>query len=478
MNHMQKVEKFFWDNLENDELQVNDNNYEILNQAIRLMDLDDENIANREIESDPTLLRLFGIQDSIETINVIEENNSESVSPQDGNLTDNDSDDSDQTKENFRMDKQGFSEETSTQGANSRKRKGNFYPFNDGKNTVSVFGNNILDIDCKPNRKELIDKWAQEISLIIQTNKEAYEDPKTVLLLIEHKTTGIVNNFIKNTNWTPRLSSTDTLEDVINALYTIFLGIDLSGNKEKEQERIRNRAVHRLTNMTLCDICYLDDFFCDYEKNLYILKDQNLYKKYILDYLLKIPIVGEKAHNRFLIESSSTAEFSLGFAQRIIKEEISEVCDLSRTQRRLKKFSKKCCKSIQEPSLEYGCKPTRKKIRKQKQKYASKYRFKRKRKPFRPGKFVRKKHDTNKQKFCPKGKKNCRCWICNEEGHYANECPNRKKHGHKTNMLEQVYSLGFIPIEDPYEDTLDVYLIEEIDSSTESDDFTSSSESD
>ena len=80
-----------------------------------------------------------------------------------------------------------------------------------------------------------------------------------------------------------------------------------------------------------------------------------------------------------------------------------------------------------------------------------------------------------------KGKKNCRCWICNEEGHYANECPNRKKHDEKARMLETVYSLGFLPIEEPYEDIQEVYILEEeLDPGPESseDDESNTSESD
>ena len=35
---------------------------------------------------------------------------------------------------------------------------------------------------------------------------------------------------------------------------------------------------------------------------------------------------------------------------------------------------------------------------------------------------------SEKRNYCPSGKKKCRCWICNEEGHYANECPRRLQH--------------------------------------------------
>lgn len=92
----------------------------------------------------------------------------------------------------------------------------------------------------------------------------------------------------------------------------------------------------------------------------------------------------------------------------MVKEELSKVCELTKKQKRLKAFSKNCCKDLAEPSLEYGCKPTYKKKMKHK-KYVSKYQFKRKRRPFKSGKYVKKKSfekSTNEEKkFCPKDKK-------------------------------------------------------------------------
>lgn len=72
----------------------------------------------------------------------------------------------------------------------------------------------------------------------------------------------------------------------------MFLGIDLTANKIQELDKITSNAKTMLTNMQLCNICFLDQFYGDYEKYLYSLSDQNDYKKYIQDYLLKIPFVG------------------------------------------------------------------------------------------------------------------------------------------------------------------------------------------
>ena len=76
MNYMKTVEEFFWKNLEDKELQISDNNVDVLEQAIRLMEIDDESIANKEIETSNELKSLFGFT-NYETLNVIENFSSE-----------------------------------------------------------------------------------------------------------------------------------------------------------------------------------------------------------------------------------------------------------------------------------------------------------------------------------------------------------------------------------------------------------------
>ena len=254
------------------------------------------------------------------------------------------------------------------------------------------------------------------------------------MLLMEHKTTCVVNSMIKSTTWATTTDPIIAYKNVIDILYTMFLGINLAEHKSLEKEKLVSKAKYILTNMQLCNICFLDQFFGDYEKYLYQLTDKEDYKKFVRDYLLKIPLIGEKALERFNVEATEFEKYSLGCAHKLVKEEISKICDLTRKQKQLKSFSKKCCDKIIEQPLEYGCRKTQKSSKKYSyKKHTKKYRFVRKKKPFKPGKFVKKKFDkkfsNDKQKFCPKGKKNCRCWICNEEGHYANKRSEERRVG-------------------------------------------------
>ncbi|QED42828.1 coat protein [Silene caulimovirus A] len=334
----------------------------------------------------------------------------------------------------------------------------------------------ILNIDCANSdnlRKEQIDKWAAEISLVFLTNPEVYTNSENAgearLAFIEHKTLGSVNNFIKNTQW--RDLGGDLMENVIGAIYTMFLGLDYASSRSQTIEKERVDARRRLINLQLCDICFLQPFFCDYEANLYKLP-QNEYPGLIKQYLAKIPIVGKDATKRFESEATNVTSYSLAFAQKLIKEELSKICEATKKQKKLKKFNKKCCPAFEKP-FEYGCKISYSKKKKKypqrykKKRFKKKYTFKSKRSKFRPGKYFKPRKREDKSSTCPKGKKSCKCWICNVEGHYANECPNRQIANDKVKLIEIAERKNLVPIEDIYKDEQEVFYLELVESSSE-----------
>nr|CAH68828.1 coat protein [Carnation etched ring virus] len=327
---------------------------------------------------------------------------------------------------------------------------------------------NILNLDCvnsPSDRKNKIDKWAAELGLVFLTNPEAYTTAPNAararLAYMEHKSLGIVNRFIKSTQWTQM--NGDILLNVVSGLYTMFLGEDYTGNQEKTLEQERAKASLRLINLQLCDICSLQSFFCPYESNLYKLP-QNEYPSLVKQYLAKIPIVGEKASKRFEEEASAATSYSLGFAHKLVNEELAKICELSKKQKKLKRFNKNCCSTFEKP-YEYGCKPSYSKKKKYSKKYKpkyTKYKVIREKKKFSPGKYFKPKDKkSEKAKYCPKGKKTCRCWVCNIEGHYANECPNRQT-SEKFKLIQIAENYGLEPIENPYEDQQEICLLEQI----------------
>ena len=156
--------------------------------------------------------------------------------------------------------------------------------------------------------------------------------------------------------------------------------------------------------------------------------------------------------------------------------------------------STECCAKNTLVPPQFGCdnltfnnKKNKKKFKKKKWKnyswkkrkypYFKKNRFKR---PFfkKRGRYYKNKNKIRSRNIgeepvntCPTKKKDCRCWYCNEDGHYANECPKKKTtSGKKLLRLIQETDLHFIQPYDQISDTDDDFyeLQEESDSSISS----------
>nr|KAJ0188708.1 hypothetical protein LSAT_V11C900505850 [Lactuca sativa] len=280
-----------------------------------------------------------------------------------------------------------------------------------GPNTI-----NILNIDYIQDlklRERVVEKWVTEISLILQTNPDEFEKAKNVLLLLEHKTDGIVQKFLRNNNWNEELHGSDLFDNLINVIYTTFLGLDYISNKDFTINKKVDIARVSMTKLQLHGITLLDKYTCMFESYLYDIPQRSEYAQWISAYLMKIPIIGETCTDRWKKEATrEIQQTSLSYATKIAKEEIDRICQDRYKQQNLKTISKDCCSILSDfKNFDIGKKNYTKKKRK-----------------FSPGKYFKKpsKETPKKTTSCPQGKKKCRCWICSEEGHYANECPNRK----------------------------------------------------
>lgn len=355
----------------------------------------------------------------------------------------------------------------------------------------------ILNLDCVTDmqvKEEMIKRWITEISLIIQTNEDDFTTAKKVLLLIEHKTSGNVQNFIKNMIWEDialALEPVDFLDAINSLLYTFFLGIDFVTHRLQESEIKIAEAKQKMTKLQLHNISAFDEFCCRYEKYLWEIPNVFEHMQWIESFIQKLPIISKKVLKRYndpLLSNGEKASFAV--AKRIAKEEIAKICENRYEQKQLKQLTKTCCSKLTgEENFDIG-RSSSKRISKKhyKKKYKKKYKkytFHKKKKRFSKGKYFQKSKDLNKKskdKSCPQGKKKCRCWICNEEGHYANECPNRRKYPEKVHILQCADQEGLIPLEEEYIDIQNVYLfISEDESDTsnsevssESDDYTES----
>ena len=63
-----------------------------------------------------------------------------------------------------------------------------------------------------------------------------------------------------------------------------------------------------------------------------------------------------------------------------------------------------------------------------------------------------------------RSKKDCKCWICQEVGHYSYECPNTKTNKAQARVLEEIMEYSNLtPLEDMLSDISDdedLYLLE------------------
>nr|WUF06575.1 coat protein [Angelica bushy stunt virus] len=514
MNYYSKLESLFLSMLK---LDLSENSEESFAIALNLLE-EREDLVNAKFEQDNELKEMFGFINPENCLILNEIDSSVSSFSQDEDLiadtevSDFDDEereiDSDQFKQEYfgppkyqyrtymetqvppYEGKEGVKNpEASGSGTKKASPLRDFYPpTNEFKVTNSPFGSNVLNLECESmkDRRFRIDLWSKEMSLIISTNPSVYDSQQKILLLIDHKTTGTVNKFIKDTTWTNRSNAEDAFNDIINFLYLEFLGIDYVSDKSAEKDREKQNSINTLHNMQLCNICELKPFFCAYEKHMINTGEQQNYPIYIDMFIRKIPVIGEKVMQRHKDLVTETTKFSLAFAYNLVTEEVTKHCEFTKTSKKLKGFYKKCCDKIQKQEYTtYGCAPSKEKKhkkyrKKSREKKSSRYRFRKKKKSFKPGKYLRSKKDypKDKSKHCPKKKKNCRCWICNIEGHYANECPNKKEHDNKVKMLEQVLQLEYIPVEDYYDGLDQVYVLEKTGtSSSEPEDSESESSS-
>ncbi|CAH1450662.1 unnamed protein product [Lactuca virosa] len=334
---------------------------------------------------------------------------------------------------------------------------------NSGKGPDTI---NVLNIDCIQDlklRERVIEKWVTEISLILQTNPDEFGNAKNVLLLLEHKTDGIVQKFLRNNNWNEELHGLDLFDSLINVIYTTFLGLDYISNKDFTINKKVDIARVSMTKLQLHDICLLDKYTYRYESYLYDIPQRSEYSQWISAYLMKIPIIGEICTERWKKEAiGEIQQTNLSYATKIVKEEIDRICQDRYKQQRLKTISKDCCNILSDfKDFDIGRKTYTKKKYKDKNKKKYKSFWKKKKRRFSPGKYFKKssKETPKKNTSCPQGKKKCRCWICNEEGHYANECPNKKKHPTKVKVLQTANNGGYEALEEEYDGIQHVFIL-------------------
>ncbi len=340
----------------------------------------------------------------------------------------------------------------------------------------------ILNLDCASNRRERIEDWSKKISLLLQTNN--ISDVALVETFIEYKMKGnVLNWWLKNADayksevYNTSLTQTNPVGSYMvlieKLLINEFVGIDEITAREISDFKTQQDAKYILDNIQLCNICHFENFFCEYEKFYYRLSVGEQVH-YLNTFFNKFPpLWAEELEKKWTQKPPHITQGIAGKA-RLVRELIQEKCRSIAFQKESKiAFQQKpCCDSrlIDIPG-KWGCtKYTYRKSKSKQKKYKRKsyMKFRRvipryrkpknnsKRPTFRRKRSNKPNNDKNAS-FCPKGKKSCKCWVCKEEGHYANECPNRKQQAQK---LEALYAIGLEPIESEVSDNDSLYEVE------------------
>ncbi|CAN1185712.1 hypothetical protein LINPERHAP2_LOCUS37724 [Linum perenne] len=350
--------------------------------------------------------------------------------------------------------------------------------------TTSYNSPDILDLDCSTNPLRTLEDWKNRTGLLIQTNEDLKNlQPSEIFNFLIYKTTGAVYQYLSTMDIPAKTilygdNAVKTFEKVLNTLTYEFIG--RYPRADNANTTLSDQAIWHLTNLRICNMCYLESFICEFKIHYYQVIPE---RRKELDQLFftKLPIsvaqTVEAAFNN--VVQKEEVPNTLGGRILTLQEWHKRACNEEKVKRQAK--IDLCCEDFTKKIGKYGCENETRKIRKKRkyEKYKKwrkiPYKNYRKNRFTNPNKYFRNrkqyKQKINQKEYCPKGKTNCRCWLCNEEGHYANKCPKKNTNNKKQEILRLAYDCGFEPIESDF-DLSDIELIEYI-----SDMETSSNES-
>ncbi|CAN1146448.1 hypothetical protein LINPERHAP2_LOCUS15248 [Linum perenne] len=318
----------------------------------------------------------------------------------------------------------------------------------------------VLDLDCSTDPLRDMEDWKNRIGILIQTNEDLKNlAPAEIFNFIIYKTTGIVYHYLSTMDIPSKTliygdDALKTFEKIIQVITHEFLG--RFPQETKQNTTLSQQAVWHLTNLRICNMCYLESFICEFRKYYYQVIEPARKDLDKLIYAKLPPIVASKVETAFEEElRKESIPNTLGGRILILQEWHKQACNEEKLKKQAK--IKLCCEQSTDKVGKYECEDNNKikyykkkhrkyrKIRRVPYKEYKRNQYKKPNRYFRNRKQYEQKEKTE---YCPKGKTNCRCWLCNEEGHYANKCPKKNKNDKKQEVLRLAYDYGFEPIED------------------------------
>lgn len=210
--------------------------------------------------------------------------------------------------------------------------------------------------------------------LIINRDQTLSDDFDLAYTLLLNKTIGLALKLLQGIDKDTFMRGTceDFLQNVVNLFYTAFLGTNYLNDGENQTRIEQEESRQRLTRLQICDLCEIDAFTCDYERNLLNIPNQE-WIEFIEAYLKKIPYIGPMVIEEYKA-LPPISKLSLAIAKNMVTKKLTSIC----TDRMLAKRTKKinlCCPEFQGLETMYGCN-TIPKLKKLKRKLKKKFRFK------------------------------------------------------------------------------------------------------
>ena len=220
--------------------------------------------------------------------------------------------------------------------------------------------------------------------------------------------------------------------DTILAEFTKILKENLC--ESTDGNNLQEDANYILSKLELCNICLFEEYVSVFKKYFYLL-DPTATTTWLDQFFHKLPNPWDelaiKGYPDFLqkIGKTDNLGFRINYVLRLIASHCLDVKAKKQVKNQItnSKYGQRCCDRILKENWKIGCSPPsyRKKKNFRKRKFQWKP-WKKNKKFSKKKKYVRKKKPINNFK-----KKNCRCFICNEEGHYAPDCPKKGKSAKK-----------------------------------------------
>lgn len=325
-----------------------------------------------------------------------------------------------------------------------------------------------LDLDCVEDREKMLNTWIKENSAVV--SKEGMTKDQGIEFL-RRTMRGSVERYIESLgdSYETLKNESETTIKFLSNLETLirieFLGYD----REKNDSIVdKEHAIRGMMNISICNMCYFDQYTCEYTDLFYkarLKEASSEYDFYSKMYMEKLP---EPFRTRVIRDFNTfvsgyndpTKITTLGTKIYFVKKKLTDYCIEAKEQNQIYKYQKRqlCCPKNNEIG-QYGCHKPYKKRKKWNfrkinfKRYNKRNRYFRKKDKYYESNRNYKRNRTNKEKLGEP--KKCTCFICKEQGHYANECPKRSKQNIK--LLAEVDNYGFEPIESDIESEYSIY---------------------